>query len=245
MKSAWRAFWLLLVWQYLRQRRVVPFIVVLQVVLSVGFVFGLTLLMPDVDATTAAFLATGAPTMSLLMLGLTVVPQQVSAGKESGRFHYLASLPVPRLATLAAEVTFWLFAQLPGAFVAFALSSMRFDIQLDIGWTLIPAVFLVALTAASVGYAIAMAFRPEVAQNLAQLVFIGVLLFSPINFPAERLPGAVQAIQDVLPVQYMGDLIRHGLVGASDPAPLLAFGVLGLWCVAGLMLSYRVAARRG
>lgn len=245
MSSALRSYALLLRWQILRYRRVIPILVVIQVALAVGIVYGLAFLIPNINPRTALFLATGAPTMTLLVMGLSVVPQEVSQGKLTGRFSYLSSLPIPRLGTLAADVTFWLLAQLPGTLLSLVIASARFDFSLRIGWTIVPALALVAFSGACVGYAMAMMLDPQVAQQLTSFISIGILLFSPINFPIERLPGAVQAVHRVLPITYMADLIRWSLTGGFVAHPVLALGVVSAWCLAGLGASYRLAVKRG
>jgi hypothetical protein len=55
-------------------------------------------------------------------------------------------------------------------------------------------------------------------------------------------------LQDVhrgLPVTYMADVIRGGLTGSYGVDAGLAFAVVGAYCVLGLTLSARAAARRG
>src|SRR5688572_13161284 len=81
MRHFWHSYRLILAWDVLRRRRILPMIVVIQVALSVGVVYGLAFLLPDIDARSALFLSTGAPTLSILILGLTVVPQEVAQGK--------------------------------------------------------------------------------------------------------------------------------------------------------------------
>jgi ABC-2 type transport system permease protein len=241
---ALRACWLLFVWQVHRFKRFLPMLVVIQVAIALGIVYGLAFLIPDIDARSASYLATGAPTLSLLIMGLTVVPQEVSQGKLSGRFEYLSSLPVPRLATLVVDVSFWLLAQLPGTALAVVVAAFRFDFSLDVGPTIVFAVLLVAFTAACVGYATAMLLDPQVANQLSSFISIGLLLFSPINFPVDRLPSVVEAVHRVLPVMYMADLVRHGLVGAGTGPVAVSFAVVAGWCAAGMAGSYRAATRR-
>jgi ABC-2 type transport system permease protein len=239
-----RVWLLLLKWQYLRWRRELIFIIVIQVVLAVGIIYGLALLIPHIDARSAMYLATGAPTVSLLVMGFNIVPQEVSNGKLTGRFDYLSSLPIPRLATLSSDVFFWLVVQLPGTVLALVIASIRFDFDLNLSWMVVPAVGLVALTAACVGYGFALALRPEVANQITSFLAIGILLFSPINFPPERLPGLLRTVHTVLPIQYMADVIRYGLVGQGSAPLAVAFAVVGAWCAAGLAVSYRVATKR-
>ena len=244
MRTALSGYGLLLRWQFLRMRREMVTLIVIQVALALGIIYGLAFLIPNIDSRSAMFLATGAPTVALLLLGLTVVPQEVTRSRLTGEADYLAALPVPRLAPPAAEVTFWLLAQLPGTALALVVAAVRFDFALNINPAVIPAIVLVALTGAAVGYAMAMLVRPAVAQHLATFLSIAILLFSPINFPADRLPEVLQAVHAVLPMKYMADLLRWSLTGLPAEGVATAFGVVLLWCAAGIAASWRVAVRR-
>jgi ABC-2 type transport system permease protein len=244
MTDAIQSFGLLFRWQFLRIRQDLVLLVFIQVALALGVVYGLALLIPDIDSRSAMFLATGAPTVTLLILGLSVVPQEVSRAKDTGRAAYISTLPVPRLAPPAAEVAFWLLAQLPGTVLAVVVASIRFDFALNVRWEVIPAVLLVALSGAAVGYALAGVFRPQAASQIASFLAIVILLFSPINFPADRLPDLVEAIHAVLPIKYMADLVRWSLTGRFADDIALAFGIVTLWCALGVAVSWRVAVRR-
>jgi ABC-2 type transport system permease protein len=238
------SFGLLLLWQVRRYRSTLVTIVLIQVALGLGIVYGLSFLIPNIDPKSALFLSTGAPTIALLLLGLTVVPQEVAQDKLTGAHTYVAALPVPRLASLGAGLTFWLGAQLPGTVLALVAASARFHFDLAINAYVLPAFLLVALSGAAVGYAMASVLRPEVTGIATSFISVGILLFSPIDFPISRLPDFLQVIHRVLPVKYMADLIRWSLTGRYVDAPGVAFLVVGLWCVACLALSYRVATRR-
>ena len=244
MRSFWRSYRLLLVWDVLRRRRILPMIVLIQLALSVGVVYGLSFLLPDIDARSAVYLATGAPTLTILLLGLTVVPQEVAQAKLTGRLDWFSTLPVPRLAPLAAKITYWLLAALPGTALALVVSSYRFDVGLQVSPLVVPALLLVAATASAVGYAIASASPPGATQQVSSFVSIGVLLFSPVSLPAEQLPAPLQAVHDVLPVEPMADAVRWSLTGGYVEQPAWAFGTVALWCGAALLLSARVATRR-
>lgn len=244
MTEALRSYRLLFTWQYLRMRKDLAMIIVIQLLLALGIVYGLAFLLPKIDKQSALFLATGAPTLTLLLMGLTIVPQELSRLKLSGAQAYLSTLPVPRLAPPAADVTFWLLAQLPGTILVLIVASLRFGFALRISPAIIPAILLVALSGASVGYALAMLLKPAVASQLSSFISIIILLFSPINFPIDRLPAALQAVHRVLPVKYMADLVRWGLTGQFVENVGLAFAVVGAWCALGIAMSWRVAVRR-
>lgn len=244
MRHFWRSYRLLLTWDVLRRRRLLPTIVAIQVALSVGVVYGMAFLLPDIDSRSAVYLSTGAPTLTILILGLTVVPQEVAQAKLTGRLDWFSTLPVPRLAPLASEITFWLLAALPGTVLALLVSAYRFDFGLDVHAAVVPAMLLVTATAAAIGYGIASASPPQATQQIASFVSIGVLLFSPVSLPAEQLPGGLQAVHSVLPVESMADIVRWSLTGQYVEDVARAFLLVTVWCVAALLLSARVATRR-
>lgn len=244
-RAAVRSFALLLRWQLLRQRQLIVLLVAIQVALGVGVIYGFAFLVPHVTPVVALFFATGAPTLSLILLGLTVVPQETAQARIDGRFSYVAALPVPRLAPMLAEVTFWLLVQLPGTVVTLLLANLRFHVPLHLSALVVPAIVLVALTGAAVGYALAVSLPPTATGQITSFLSIALLLFSPITFPLSRLPVALQDIHRALPITYMADVIRGGLTGRYDATPAVAFGVVAAYCLLGLAVSARAARRRG
>jgi ABC-2 type transport system permease protein len=108
----------------------------------------------------------------------------------------------------------------------------------------VPALTLVAATASAVGYALAIASKPALTQQVTAFVSIGILLFSPVNFPADQLPEALQAVHRVLPVEAMADVVRWSLTGQYVANPAAAFAIVSAWCVAALAVSVRVATHR-
>jgi len=244
VRASLDSYRLLLLWQFRRYRQLFVMTVVIQVVLGMGIVYGLAFLIPNIDPRTALFLSTGAPTLALLILGLSVVPQEVAQDRLTGAHDYVATLPVPRLAALSANLTYWLAIQIPGTILAIVVASARFHFGLHVSSLVVPAFLLVAMTGAAVGYAMASVLRPEVTSIVSSFVSVFILLFSPLDFPLSRLPSFLQVIHRILPVKYMADLIRWSLTGRFVASPGLAFAVVGLWCVACLGVTYRVATRR-
>lgn len=244
MTGSLRSWMLLLRWQLLRTRQLVVMLVVLQIALGVGMIYGFSFLVPHVTAEVAVFFATGAPTLSMIIIGLTVVPQETAQARVNGRFDYVAALPVPRLAPMLADVMFWLLVQLPGWVATLLLAVLHFHLHLQVDALIVPAIVLVSLTAAAVGYGVAVSFPPTATTQVTQFVSIALLLFSPINFPLSRLPVWLQDVHRALPVTYMADLVRGGLTGHYDVSRLLAFAVVSAYCALGLAIAVRAARRR-
>jgi ABC-2 type transport system permease protein len=239
-----RSYGLLIQWSAIRLRYVLPLMLIVQTLLAVGIVIGFTFLLPDIAQRTALYLSTGAPTLGLITIGMVLAPQLIAETKTSGSFEYQRTLPVPRSATLAADLTIWLVTSLPGLVLSMVFANLRFDLNLDVSPLVIPAVLLVAITAIAVGYAIAYATPPTVAALISQVIVFFALMFSPINFPADRLPSWLQEVHRFLPFRYMADAIRETLATPAAGLNPVPFLVLAGWCVLGLALTLRVMTRR-
>jgi ABC-2 type transport system permease protein len=236
---------LMVQWQALRLKPVLPLFVVVQIFTGVGMVIGLGYLMPEIDPGSATFLATGAPTMTLVTLGLVGVPQMVAQAKAQGAFDYVWSLPVPRMAFLAADLTIWLLCVLPGVILALFVGSQRYDFTLQISPLVVPALLLVGLTATAVGYAIAhLSPKPELVVVITNFIIFCLFLFSPINFPVERLPGWLAELHRFLPVKYAADVVRGTLAKGYSDGLESGFTVLGVWFVVAFGITYAVVTRR-
>jgi ABC-2 type transport system permease protein len=105
-------------------------------------------------------------------------------------------------------------------------------------------VILVALTATAAGYAMASVLPPLAASLMSQVLVVLVFMFSPLQFPADRLPDWLAAIHRVLPIQAMGEVMRGTLAPAEFPVTAGSFALLGAWCVITFAISWRVLARR-
>lgn len=242
--TALRSYRLLVHWQMLRLKGFVPLAMVVQGLFALGIVAGYPLLFPALDRLTMLFLATGAPAVTLITMGLVAVPQVVSQARTQGSLEYMRSLPVPRMAFLLADLSVWLIIVLPGLFFALWVGATRFDLAFEVSPLVVPAVLLVAITSTAVGYALACVLPPMIAVLLTQVMVIFVMVFSPLNFPAERLPEWLQSVHHVLPIQAMGEVIRGTLAVGTFPTSGTPFLVLLAWCAGGLAVAYLTLRRR-
>ena len=102
--SPWTSFSTLLRWSLASIGAMLPLIVVIQAMLAAGIVIGFGFLIPDITPDTALFLASGAPTILLLTIGLVIVPQGISRARASGGLDYQRALPVPRPMLLLVDL---------------------------------------------------------------------------------------------------------------------------------------------
>ncbi|MEB4615673.1 ABC transporter permease [Leucobacter sp. M11] len=243
--SALRGTGLMVQWQLRRQAQFLPLLMVVQSALAVSTVLGYGILIGDVSPEAALYLATGAPTITLIVVGLVMTPQQMAQAKTEGSAEWLRTLPLPRAAFLVADLALWTLLALPGLVLGVIVGALRYDIDYQISAWLVPIALLVSLTAAAVGYAIAVLFPPLVAQLVSQLLVFLLLLFSPVSFPASNMPGWLQRAHEVLPIEPMSNLIRAGLVGQQFEAQPRDLALVLVWCAAAVTLALFALRRRG
>jgi ABC-2 type transport system permease protein len=234
----------MLQWQALSQKPILPLEMAIEVMVAVGITIGLGFFYPQINPTTAKFLTTGAPTLILLSMGVVVVPQIVAMSRTEGTFDYIWSLPVPRMVYLAADATIWVLVTLPGVVLALMVGAFYYHFGLEVSPLVVPAFLLVSLTGIFIGYAIAHgAPKPEIAQLATQIIVFAIMLFSPVVYPIERLPGWLATLHRGLPITYMADLSRGTLTDLHVNLGL-AFIVVGAWCVVGFVITYALVRRR-
>ncbi len=235
---------LLAQWQLRRQSQFLPLMVVVQVFMAVATVIGYGLLVGDPDPATALYLATGAPTITLVTVGLVMTPQMVAQARTEGSLDWMRTLPVPRVAFLASDLLVWTLIALPGMVLGIVVGVLRFDLTLSVAPWFVPAALLVSLTAASVGYAMATVLPPQLAMLLTQALVFVVLLFSPVSYPAERMAGWLQTAHQWLPVEPMAQLVRAGLAQDAFDMPARSLVVLLAWAVTSLAAATLALRRR-
>jgi ABC-2 type transport system permease protein len=244
MRHWLRSYGLLLRWTLLRQRTLLPLMAVVQTLIGGGVVIGFSFLAPEVDPVTALYLATGAPTVVVIVVAMVAAPQVVAGQKQQGIFDYYRAMPVPRLAMLSADATVWVGLSIPGIVLALAIAAWRFDLDLTVSPLVLPAFLLVAVTGVAVGYGIAYACRPQVTNLITQIVVFIALMFAPVNYPADRLPDWLATVHEWLPFQYMAQAVRETLDVPAAGVSMQPFAVLAVWGVAGLAITYRIMTRR-
>jgi ABC-2 type transport system permease protein len=244
MAKWFRSYALMCKWTFFSSRPWLTLNLAVQLGISVAFIFGLGFFYPQITPTIAKFLTTGSPTIVLLTVGLVIVPQVVASMRSEGTFDYIWSLPVPRMAHIAADATNMFGSMLPGILLSIILGKFHFGFDLNISWLVIPAVLLIAACATFVGYTIAFAVpKPMMVNVITQLMIFFVMMFSPVMYPSAQLPQWLQSIHQVLPIQYMADLMRGTITDL--PVELgKAFAIVGAWFVAGFIVTYFMVRRR-
>ena len=244
MRHFLHSYALLLRWNILRQRYYLPFMAVIQTLLAGGVILGFSFLIPQADPESALYLATGAPTVVLIVVAMVAAPQEVAGQKREGTFDYYRAMPVPRLAMVAADATVWVALAAPGVVLALAIAALRLDLSLTVSPLVVPAFLLVTTAAVAIGYGVAYALPPRATLLITQIIVFVALMFAPVNYPAERLPGWFARVHEFLPFQYMAQAMRETLNVPAAGVSARPFLVLTAWAAVGLVVTARIMTRR-
>jgi ABC-2 type transport system permease protein len=230
-------------WSLLRHKIILPMFTILQVILSVAIVYGLALLIPDIDPLSAVYLSSGATTLGLIAVGCVLAAQIVSTAKQDGIIKYQRTLPVSRINILITDFFIWGLASLPGVIMSFLAAAIRFGIAIHFSFQGFVILLLVQMSMISIGFAIAYWLNANSVSMMSQLIMIGGLLFSPITYPAERLPDWITDIYNILPFVPTSSLIRASFyqLGQLHFRDII---VVSLWLVVTSSVSLIALERR-
>ena len=236
---------LMVQWQLRRMTEAIPLLIVLQIMLALATVGGYGLLVGPTDRTAELYLATGASTISLITIGLVLVPQLVSRSRIEGSLDWLRTLPIPREIFLISDLVIWSVIALPGLVVGIIAGSIRFGVSITPTLWVIPIALLVSLTAASIGYALTLVLSPTVAQLASQILVFVILLFTPISFSADRMSEWAQQVHKWFPLQPMAEAMRSALLPNDFSVSAYSWVVLIVWCIVAVAAAVWSLRRRG
>ncbi|PAV28052.1 ABC transporter [Virgibacillus profundi] len=219
--------------QFLRNSGYLVFMALIQIMISIGIVIGFTYLIADPDTSSILYLSTGAPTLILIITGLVILPQQVGTSKADGFMEFMRTWPINRSIILGADTTLWVLITIPGIVVSSFVAHFMFQPGYDVSWTVVPAMLMIALTSIGVGYGFSYLLSPTASLGLSQIIVFGALMFSPVNFPMERLPEWLQLLHEVLPIYSMAEVMRASLAASTFTADAGNYINLIVWCILG------------
>ena len=240
-----RAYRALLAYDFASQRLMLFQTSFFQTLMGAGLAMTYGFFLGHLSGRVADFVVTGAPTLALIPVGLVFLPGLVSQQRVTGSYDFTWSLPVPRSAAVASLLTLFAAMAVPGAVVTLVLSAWRYHVALSPTLAIVPAVLLVAVMCASVGYGMAhLVGSPVVVNLVANTLIFFVILFTPIAFPASQYPAWLVHVQDVLPLYPMAEVVRSGLDPGLAGGVGHAYGVLAAWTVASWAAVAWVVGRR-
>lgn len=222
----------------------VPFLLV-QVLMGAGMAIIYGFYLGDMPKPVATFVATGAPTLSLIPLGMALVPSLVAFRRLDDTYDFMWSLPVPRMMTALSSFTLFTLITIPGFVVTLLIAGWRYDIDLRVSGLVVPAVLLTSLMASSVGFGIGHAVtEPMVTNLITNLVIFTVLMFSPIAFPIENFPDWLASAHRVLPFWHMANVVRDALTHGLVANPGRSYLVVAAWTAGAWLVAAWAVGRR-
>jgi ABC-2 type transport system permease protein len=240
-----RCFGAMLRWEVVGSRLLYPLLLISQVLVGAGFVVGFGLLIPDLDRAAAQYLSTGAVVVSLILVGLVVTPQLLAQQKMQGSYDYMWSMPVPRSAAAVASTTLAAMIAIPGIVAALLVATWRYEVSLAIHPTVVPAFALTLACGNLIGSAIGHALnQPQVTMLFTQLGIFFIVGFSPVSFPADRLPGWLATLHEYLPMHHMALAVRSSLTEGLVAMTQRSWVMLSLWTGAAGLFTAIVLVRR-
>ena len=185
----------------------------------------------------AGLIAYAAANTALGGLAITLVLR-----REYGILKRLRSTPLPAPLYLAAVLLSNLLVVVLQSFVVVALGLGVFDAQMPENWlAFVLALGLGAAAFAGLGLAVAALIRSgEAIAAVVNVIILPMSFLSGSFGPADELPGALEALRDVLPLRYLIDLVLGAYVdGDALWERPTAIAVLAAWGAAGYIVARR------
>ncbi|OLS06069.1 ABC transporter [Lacticaseibacillus casei] len=242
-KQQVRQFWGLIRWSLIRHKVLLPAFSMTQVVLALAIVYGLALLMPNMSHTDILYLSSGAITIGIIAVGCVLAAQIVSTAKQDGVVAYQKTLPVARTKIILADVIIWSLASIPGVIMSCIAATSRFHVDLYVSPISITVIVLAQITMVLIGFSLAYWLSANAMALTTQVIMIGGLLFSPITYPADRIPFWLTSVYELLPFVPASNLIRATLFHAT-PFSYLNLLVLLMWLTTAFALSLLALSKR-
>ncbi|MDR2834298.1 MAG: ABC transporter permease [Streptococcaceae bacterium] len=231
-------------WSLIRHKYLLPVFTVVQIFLSIAIIYGLGIMFPELTHEMSIYLSSGAVSLGIIAVGCVLSGQIINTAKNEGVVDYQKSLPVSRVNILLADIIIWGFASLPGIFMSFLASFLRFDLEIHFS---IVGIFILALCQVSmilIGFTIAYWFPENMVALFSQIIMIGGLLFSPITYSPERLPEWTSNIYNSFPFVPSSRLIRT-LFFERGEISLRDISVIWVWLIFCFILSLQALKKRG
>jgi ABC-2 type transport system permease protein len=233
--------------EFFRQREAVVFTVLLPVLLLV--VFG-AVLDYDIgsDVTFTQYFMAGIIAAGILGASLQNMAISIATERSDGTLKSLAGTPMPKSAYFVGKIVQVLAVSLVIIAVLLLIGVVIYDVDLPSGSQWLTFAWVSVLGAASctlLGIAVSSLAKNGRSASATVTPFALVLQFiSGVFFVFGSMPTWMQTVASFFPLKWMGQGLRSvflpDALAAAEPAGSWELGrvalVLGVWCVAGLVL---------
>ncbi len=157
---------------------------------------------------------------SILSTGLFAVSGHLTEMKERRTLDRMIVTPMRPVALLVAIAVVRLILAFLSTLVTLSVAMLLFDLSFDVSWPRY-ALFVACATLGTMGLGTVIALlvrKPSSAFNIANALAMSMMFLAGIYFPAEFMPGFLQAIGRWLPLTHMADVMRYvtGVLEMSD-----------------------------
>ena len=228
------------------QRNWLPLFALMQILFGAGMAIIYGFYIGHLSKDAALFIVSGSPALAVLTAGLIGVVMMVTERQQAGSWDFIWSLPAPRSAAVASTFTVFTLLAVPGIVATLALAAWKYGVTLTVSPMAAPALLLSSLMATSIGFTMAQLIaKPLVTNAIVNALIFVVLLFSPVQFPISRLPLWLADIHRVLPIYYLGQVLRASVTRGLVSNLALSYAVLAAWtALAWAGAAWAIARRR-
>ncbi|MGI4847499.1 MAG: ABC transporter permease [Janthinobacterium lividum] len=213
----------------------------------IAFGYGLGSLLKTVNGIPYIhFLASGSICMSIMMASsFEALYSAFSRMHVQKTWDALLNAPLALDDVVLAEM---LWAATKSLFSAIAILAVMFALGIGLHphvLLVLPLLFLVGMTFASLGLvANAVARGYEFFTYYFTLLLTPMIFLSGVYYPTAQLPGWLQLLAQILPLNAAVSLVRPLILGQWPPHAMLHVAVLAAYCVAGFYLATVLTRRR-
>jgi ABC-2 type transport system permease protein len=200
--------------------------------------FGIIGLAPDDYARPIDFLLPSMLVLAIMSTGLVGLAIRTAYERSYGVMKRLGSTPLSRTSLLLAKINSVVLVTLAQIAVLIAIAALGFGWRPEGNMLVAGGVLVLGIAAFSgLGLLIAGTVRAETTLALANTLYVFFLLFGGIIWPADRLPGVLAAVTQLLPSSAFATALRDIMTGGTIPGGAIL--ILAVWTVAGILIASR------
>ena len=228
---------------FLRNRQSRFFTLVLPIIFLVIFVsvFGNHVVGPgNVKAST--YYVPGLSALAVIAGSFVNLVISVTAQRESGVLKRRRATPVPAWVLIAGRALTAIVVSLGVMTVLLLIGRFGYGVSLRAGT--LPGVVVTAVVGAitfcCLGFALTTVIKSaDAAQPMVQAIMLPLYFISGVFIPNVNLPGWLQDVAKVFPVQHLANGLHHAFDPATHGSGIVwsDLGVLALWAAAGLIVA--------
>lgn len=199
---------------------------------------GLIGLAPDDYSRPVDFLLPSMLVLAVMSTGLVGLAIRTAYERSYGVLKRLGSTPLSRGNLLLAKINSVILVTLAQILILIGIATLGFGWRPEGNMVLAGIVLIIGTaTFAGLGLLLAGVLRAETTLAAANTIYIFLLLFGGIIWPADRLPGGIAFVGELLPSSAFATALREIL--ANGETPLTPIIILSLWGIAGILIARR------